>query len=122
MDKRVDPGRSGLEDIHGRQRFALRREGDLDRIVHAAAADDFDLAAIGSAAEDAGRLALEDAAVRPNDLVAMPAVGPVEPTVRSQEGTVNVGRVADEAEFRDQLPPLVGFALAGRILQPPEAR
>src|SRR4029077_6798732 len=63
-----------VQDIDGDQRLPLVGEGDLDRIVHDADADDLDLAAVGLAAEDAGGLALGDAAVLLDDLMPMPAV------------------------------------------------
>ena len=95
-------GRS-MQDIDRAERLALVGEGDLDGVVHAAAADDFDVAAVGPAAEDAGR--------RPSDrcrraaaiVVAVPAVAPVEPAVGAEEGAVDVGGVAGEAELRDEL-------------------
>ena len=45
--------------LHGDERLALGGEGDLDGVVHAAAADDFDVRAVGPAAEDPRGLALQ---------------------------------------------------------------
>jgi hypothetical protein len=97
-------------------------ECDLDGIVHAAAADGFDLAAVELAAEDACRLAGHHLAVGLLDGVAMPAVAPVEPAIGAEEGAMNVGGVAGEAKLCDEFRAFVGLAIAVGVFELPQAR
>ncbi len=82
------------DDVGDDERFAGRREGDLDGVVHAAAADALGVGAVGAAAVDGGGAALEGEAVGLADVVSVAAVAEVEQTVGAELRSVQVGRIA----------------------------
>src|SRR4051812_19838872 len=84
--------------VHRADGVAGLGEGDLHRIVEAAAAEPFDAGAVRPAPPDARRQTFERFAVARLELVAVPAIGPVEHAVGTEEWTVNVAAVAVETE------------------------
>ncbi len=122
VDNAVVARRKVVQDIDGDEWLAFGGEGDFDRVVHAAAANDLDVAAIGFAAKDASRLALRDTAVRLANLVAMSSVAPVDASIGAEKGSMHVGGVTDEVELADQLDALVGDADILGIAHLPDMR
>src|SRR5262245_40815077 len=105
------------------ERLPFVGERHFDGVVHAAASEGFNLAALERAREQLGRETLADLfAVLVDKVVTMPAVAPVHATVRAEETAVNIGRVARETELGNENFPLVGDAVAVGVAQPPDIR
>src|SRR5262249_39779683 len=108
------------EEIHGGERLALRREGDLDRVIHAARAEHLHVFPVGSDAEDACCLSFEDSAfLARNDKRAL-AVGPVDPAIGPEKRAVNITAVAAKIELPDKLLALRDPAFALGFCQAPQ--
>src|SRR5581483_7464319 len=108
--------------VHRADGFAVGGEGDLDGVIEAAAAEAFEAAAVGTAPPDAGGEPFEPLALAGGELVTVPAVGPVEPAVGSEERPVDVAAVAVEVEPGRQLDAPRRHALVFGVFEPPEAR
>ena len=105
--------------IHGPDRFAFRRKGDRDGIVEAAPAQALDLGAVRLRAPDARGKALQTLTVPRRDLVAVPAVSPVEAAVGTEKRPVDVTAVAVELEAAQQLFTPARLAGPGVFKAPP---
>ena len=112
-----------VDERAGEQRFALRREGDLDRVVHAAGHDDVEVRPVGTGAVDVGGLVVEGLSVA--ELVGLlgeRALGPVDVAVRPEIRAMDVVRATGERAALEPLLAAVGHAVAVVVAEAPDAR
>ena len=121
MDQRVVPGVVRIVEGHCAQHFAGGREGDFNRIVHPAAAEHLQIAAVRPTRKDPrGKPLAQRASLAVDKLVPMTPVAPVDAAARTEKTTVNAGRVARKAELGNQLFPQIGNAVAIGVFEPPD--
>src|SRR5262249_46693587 len=121
MDNSIDArARIADEKVHRGERLALRREGDLDRIIYAARAEHLHVGSVGTDAKDPRRLSLEDPAFLASDGKRALAVGPVDAAIGTEKRAVDVAAIAAEIEPGDELLAPRGPSLAIGFFQTPQ--
>ncbi len=122
-DAIAEPGLAEINERAGEDGLALGREGNFNRVVHAAGHDDVQARTVGARAIDVRGFVVQRAAVA--ELVGLlgeRAFRPVNVTVRSEMWPVDIVGATRE---RVALPPflaLIGHAVAVRVAEPPDAR
>ena len=117
---------TGLAEVNeraGEDGFAFRREGDFNRVVHAAGHDEVQVRAIGPRTINVRRAVVDLAAIAKGvRLLSEGAFRPVEVAVRAEVRTVDVIRAARERAALEPLLAFVGNAVTVGVGKLPDAR
>ena len=123
VDDSVPAAQFRMLDKGGRQQaLSPGCEDDVHRVVHSSRQDRLDPGISGPPPEDVGGAGDQWRAARPFvGLLGEGSLGPVDPTVQSQVGTMKIVGATGEGLAREPLLPPVGDAVAIGIRQLPDA-
>ena len=123
MGDTVAPAGLGeVDERGGEDGLAVRREGDLDGVVHAAGHDDVEVGSVGLGAEDVGGAVVDGGAAGAGVvLLGEGSLGPVDPPVGAEVGAVDVVGAAGEGAALEPFVADVGDAVAVGVAEAPDA-
>ena len=106
-----------LEICHCAESFTCRQENQLDGIIEAAARHPFKTGAVRVHAPDARGFSVKFAAVFGFDVIAVPSVGEIQPTVGTEEGAMETGGIRRKMPAGNDDLALVGHAVTIGVRQ-----